>query len=339
MIERLAVDFDDAGCGIVKPLEQGGDGGFARARGADEGHALARFNAQIHPGQHIHIGAVGIVKVHIFKADVAAQLKRGVGLVVPCDDFLAGFFHQFHQAFDGAQSPLQCRKLCRNAANGSGDQTGHEEEGEEVFAGQAAFHHQFGPFENYQGDGTENEQDDERSERTAPDGPSHGKGTDVLDAVEVAHHFPRFIGKTLDADDARQRFLNDGVGFGDLVLRAFRKLADEAPKQDGRDDHDREGRQHQQREGHREVKQGQDAPDDDDDLPQQFSQGGGEHVLNGGDVRGHPAVQVAHAPRIEEFHRHAHNRFEGVVPHGQHHVFGHFGKKQHSAKTQRRLNR
>ena len=203
-----------------------------------------------------------------------------------------------------------------------------------MLTGQSAFHHQFSTLEDDQGNRSEDEEDDEGGEGAAPNRAPHREGADVLDAFQVAHHFPGFIGETFDADDSGKGFLDDGVGLSDLVLRALREFSNKPAKQNGCDDHHRQRSQHQQGQRYGEVEQGEDAAHDDDELPKQFRQRRGKYVLNGCDIRRDSAIQIAHAPRIEEFHGHAHNGLKRVVAHGEHHVFGHFGKEHNATETQ-----
>ena len=74
----LPVDADRAGVHVIKPEQQPPDGGFARARGADQRHPLSRRHPQREILQDLAIGFVA--EVHMVKHDLAALDLQGLGI-------------------------------------------------------------------------------------------------------------------------------------------------------------------------------------------------------------------------------------------------------------------
>ncbi len=70
-----AVVGDGAAVDLVEAVDEVGDGGLARARGAHEGDLLARLGVERKVGEHLLLGLVA--KGHVVKADVARKRRGG----------------------------------------------------------------------------------------------------------------------------------------------------------------------------------------------------------------------------------------------------------------------
>ena len=253
-------------------------------------------------------------------------------------DGFAVFAEELEEGFDGSESFLELGEHRGEAADGAGDEPGHQQKGEEMAARQPAGRHQVRAFENDQRDGPEDEQDDERGERAAPNCAAHREGSDARRALCILRQLEAFIRKRFDTDNARERFLDDGIRFGNFVLCPLRQPLDEPAEAHGREDHHGQGDEHEQGEGDGEVHQGCDAAYDDDELAQQLGEGDREDVLDGGDVRGNTAVEVAHAAPVKKAHRQRDDRGKGIVAHPLRHVLGHAGEEPNPRVTQHRLD-
>ena len=193
--------------------------------------------------------------------------------------------HDVHDRLYGPEPTLKCAELGGHPTNASCDKSSHEEERKEVLAGQFTFLHEVGPFENHQGDGPKQKQDDETREGPSPKGTFHGQGFDLAGVLAVFPTLHPFVGVTLDAHNGSEHVLHNDVGRGHLVLRALGEFSDESAKHNGRHNHHRDGAQHPKRQFHREVAQGHDSPHDQNQPTEQLGEGDRENVLDGGDVR------------------------------------------------------
>ena len=322
--------------GRVKAQQEGSDRAFARPTRADQGHLVSSFDSQIQSFQHRHIGPLGIVEMDIFQGHGVAQGHLWGG-GVEVDDFSV-LVDDVHHRFDGTEAALKRTELGGHPADAPGHQPRHQKESEEVLARKFALLHQVRPFEYDKRDCPKNEQDDEACERATPQRTAHGEAFDFSGMRPVFPALEPFVGVTLHTDNGRQHILHDDVGGSHLVLGLFGQLSDEATKHHCRQNHDRQGAQHPQREFHREIRKRHDATHNQDQAAKQLGKRDGENVLDGGDVRADSAVQVADAPGIVKGHRHAHQGVKSILAHGEHHLFRHVGEQQNPNKREERLD-
>ncbi len=136
----VPIDADDAELRVVKTQQQLEEGGFTGTAGADDGHRLARLDAEADIAQRGDVGARGVMEGDMLERQArlrffseAVRLRRGGDG--------GGQLHGFHQPLGGTGGALQLADDIADRAEGAGDDHGVENERREVAGAEAAGNH------------------------------------------------------------------------------------------------------------------------------------------------------------------------------------------------------
>ena len=233
---------------------------------------------------------------------------------------------------------MQVSEDVGDAPDAAGDEAGHEEEAEELLRIELPILEHAGALEQHDGDCAENHDDDEAGKRAPPECGAEGDAPHFFYPVAVAGDFIGLPGKRLDADDAGQRFTDDGVGPRHGVLRLLGQLADEPAETHCGEHGHGQGAEHQQGEFPAEGHQGQQTAPDDDGLADQLGEDHGEGVADGLDVGGDAAAQVPNTAGVEEGHGLGDHAGEGILPQCLEHARGDFPEQPDPDEAQGALD-
>ena len=134
----LPVQQNRALAHLIEARDQLAQRGLAAARGADQRQHLARRDVQIHVFQHA--AALFIGEGHVFKADVAHHVFKGLGVRRVHDIRL--FAHHFLKAVEARHAGVELLHKLRQPPDGALDGGHIQVEGDELCQRQLAIHDQ-----------------------------------------------------------------------------------------------------------------------------------------------------------------------------------------------------
>ena len=161
---------------------------------------------------------------------------------------LAGHVEDFAEALGGSGGLLELGDNFREGAERGTDEDGEEDEGEEVFPGDAALRIHARAVPNDEGDGAEEGEDDEGKEGTAGFRDPEGDGEEGLEGGLVAVLLEGLVGESFDVGDVLDGFLDDCGGVGERFLRGLGVVADFSPEDGDEEDDDGNAAEHDERE-------------------------------------------------------------------------------------------
>ena len=183
----------------------------------------------------------GVAETDGVERDLAAEpggqgRERGGGERSGAGGFLGGLAEKFADALGGAHGFLDLAEELGRLPHRAGDERRVEHETRELSRSDAAALEQPGAEPEHDHDTAKKRHDEERDEHRPPPRRAEGGGQHAGIGAVVATELEGFVGEGFDAGDRLQRFLDNGVGRGELVLRLSRESPQAAPEEDGGSD-------------------------------------------------------------------------------------------------------
>ena len=242
-----AVDADRAGFRIVEAQQQIEDRGLARARRADNGHRLARRDAEVETIERQRVGPRRIAERDLLEAHAALH-RLGQGLGIDGFDDDGRFGAELGQALGRTGGALQVADRLADGAARARHQHGIENEGREVAGADAPADHVVTAHPQQEADGGEDDEDHQRRHDGAPGDAAAGGVEGAFRRLAEAPGGAVLLGEGLHGAHRIERLAAFRYHVGHARLRFARQRADLAAEQDDRRHDKRHHGQHEQRE-------------------------------------------------------------------------------------------
>ena len=198
---------------------------------------------QIKIAEHGDVRTRGISEADAAHVDFAMEAFRGLRVGFHGLGFIA---QELAHALGGAEGALELRDEVRELHEGRGNHAAEAGELRELVAADlAAIEHAHGEPSD-EDEGHAEGKDDEGDEGRARGGGADDGAQVFTEVFVVAGELVRLISEGFDADDALQRFIDDDLRGGEVVLRLARQFANARAKDGDEHDDDRDGADHEE---------------------------------------------------------------------------------------------